>query len=161
VSGKGNIAATKVDQHGDFYNCPWTNRAMESGKHRMSLKLVEGRATKSCSFCKRGRGRAADFGRPNERVSAVSCLPADQATPKDLGKTSNGDLRIYPKIAWFEQIIQLKALDFFFSLATWICLLLLHCQAILRETFFATAFSWQLVSMRAIAASAWRVIIIK
>ena len=33
--------ATKIGQNG-LDNCLWTNRVMESGKHRMSLKLTEG-----------------------------------------------------------------------------------------------------------------------
>ncbi len=33
--------ATKIDQHGND-NCLWSTRVMESGKHRMSLKLIRG-----------------------------------------------------------------------------------------------------------------------
>ena len=33
--------ATKIDQHG-WTNCLWTNRVMESGKHRISLKMMKG-----------------------------------------------------------------------------------------------------------------------
>ena len=34
---------TKIGPNG-FDNCLWTNRVMESGKHRMSLKLMKGEA---------------------------------------------------------------------------------------------------------------------
>ena len=40
LSGKGNTIATKIDQNGVWNNCLWTNRVMESGKHRISLKLI-------------------------------------------------------------------------------------------------------------------------
>jgi hypothetical protein len=33
--------ATKIGQNGSFDNCLWTVRVMESGKHRMSLKLMK------------------------------------------------------------------------------------------------------------------------
>jgi hypothetical protein len=42
LSGKGSSIATKIDQDDDYDNCLWTNRVMESGKHRMSLKLMKG-----------------------------------------------------------------------------------------------------------------------
>jgi hypothetical protein len=41
LSGKGNSIATKIDQDDGYDNCLWTNRVMESGKHRMSLKLAD------------------------------------------------------------------------------------------------------------------------
>jgi hypothetical protein len=34
--------ATKIDQDEDINNCLWTTRVMESGKHRVSLKLMKG-----------------------------------------------------------------------------------------------------------------------
>ena len=34
--------ATKVDQDESFDNCLWSNRVMEFGKHRISLKLIQG-----------------------------------------------------------------------------------------------------------------------
>ena len=34
--------ATKVDQDESFDNCLWSNRVMEFGKHRISLKLMKG-----------------------------------------------------------------------------------------------------------------------
>jgi hypothetical protein len=42
VSGKGSSIATKVDQNRSYNNCLWSTRVMESGKHRMSLKLIKG-----------------------------------------------------------------------------------------------------------------------
>jgi hypothetical protein len=41
LSGEGSCIATKIDQHNDFENCLWTNRVMEFGKHRISLKLMK------------------------------------------------------------------------------------------------------------------------
>jgi len=41
LTGKDNIIATKIDQN-NYDNCLWANRVMESGKHRMSLKLIKG-----------------------------------------------------------------------------------------------------------------------
>ena len=42
VSGEGDIIATKLDQNMSYKNCLWSTRVMESGKHRMSLKLMKG-----------------------------------------------------------------------------------------------------------------------
>jgi len=46
LSGDGNSIATQIDDDqshgGSFDNCLWTARVMESGKHRISLKLMAG-----------------------------------------------------------------------------------------------------------------------
>ncbi len=42
VSGEGDIIATKLDQNLSYKNCLWSTRVMESGKHRMSVKLMKG-----------------------------------------------------------------------------------------------------------------------
>ena len=42
LGGEGSSIATKIDQHGSFKNCLWSNRVMEAGKHRTSLKLMKG-----------------------------------------------------------------------------------------------------------------------
>jgi hypothetical protein len=44
ISGEGNIIATKITSPLNFHNCLWATRVMESGKHRMSLKLTGGGA---------------------------------------------------------------------------------------------------------------------
>ena len=44
LSGESNNTATKIDQDGNLKNYLWTAKVMESGKHRMSLKLMKGEA---------------------------------------------------------------------------------------------------------------------
>jgi len=46
LSGEGSSIATKIDQNQSRDNCLWANRVMESGKHRMSLKLMKGEGTR-------------------------------------------------------------------------------------------------------------------
>ena len=50
LSGEGNSIAAKIDQDEDLDNCLWTNRIMESGKHRMSLKLMKGEGTRLAHY---------------------------------------------------------------------------------------------------------------
>ena len=45
MTGEGSSIATKIDQNGNGKNCLVTSRVFDSGKHRISFKLMQGEAS--------------------------------------------------------------------------------------------------------------------
>ena len=53
LSGEGNSIATKIDQDWNNENCLVTeqSRVFDSGKHRDSIKLIQGGAANMSAYC--------------------------------------------------------------------------------------------------------------
>ena len=51
LDGEDNSIATKIDQDWNGNNCLVTSRAFDSGKHRISFKLMQGEASQMLAYC--------------------------------------------------------------------------------------------------------------